>query len=210
MKEELRCLLKNFGLRSRKNKDFVDFNLVGPFSQAPTDFGMQDKNEAKLKSDLRKQVDREEYSDRRTEEQKEYLADEMFHEEHPYRDYGGLRSRKYTPNRLIQEFEKITHPQYLIGLMKRILRQRLMIYVLFMLEEFIIGIDQGQFGVLDPKVLNFKEIKERVEYKRLLYKLDGYKTDPEITDHYKIVIDGVVRSLRRKRRRRRTIYIYSR
>ena len=31
-------------------------------------------------------------------------------------DYGGLRSRKYTPNRLIQEFEK-THPQYLIGLM---------------------------------------------------------------------------------------------
>ena len=33
----------------------------------------------------------------------------MFHEEHPNRDYGGLRSRKYTPNRLIQEFEKITH-----------------------------------------------------------------------------------------------------
>ena len=77
-----------------------------------------------------------------------------------------------------------------------------------MLEEFIIGIDQGQFGVLDPKVLNFKEIKERVEYKRLLYKLDGYKTDPEITDHYKIVIDGVVRSLRRKRRRSKVnIYI---
>ena len=42
-----------------------------------------------------------------------------------------------------------------------------------MLEEFIIGIDQGRFGVLDPKALNFKEIKERVEYKRLLYKLDG-------------------------------------
>ena len=35
---------KNFGLRSRKNTDFLDFNLVGPFSQAPTDFGMRDKN----------------------------------------------------------------------------------------------------------------------------------------------------------------------
>ena len=42
---------------------------------------MQDKNEAKLKSDLRKQVDREEYSDRRTEEQKEYLADEIVSQE---------------------------------------------------------------------------------------------------------------------------------
>ena len=64
----------------------------------------------KLRSDLRKQVDRDQYSDRRTEEQKDYLADEMFHEEHPYRDYGGLRSRKYTPNRIIQVFEKIISP----------------------------------------------------------------------------------------------------
>ena len=76
-----------------------------------------------------------------------------------------------------------------------------------MLEEFILGIDQGQFGVLDPKALNLK-IKELVEYKRLLYKLDGNKTDPEITDYYTSIID-VVRGLRRKKRRRK-IYIYSR
>ena len=75
-----------------------------------------------------------------------------------------------------------------------------------MLEEFIIGIDQGQFGVLDPKALNFKEIKERVEYKRLLYKLDGNKTDPEITDYYTSIID-VVRGFKKKKETKKNIYI---